>query len=94
MTIDFGNGYRLVPFDSRNYKLQHFHAPNPNNPSLKSDEPKWNDTGNYFQQVGAAARFVWEAALREKDVSVGVAGALLLMAEEADRIKAAIGAAA
>ena len=64
-TIDLGGSYRLVVMDERNWKLQHLHVPASNN-GRGGTEAKWNDTGNYFQQLGPALAFVFERRMREE----------------------------
>lgn len=64
-TIDLGGSYRLVVMDERNWKLHHLHVPASNNGRGRS-EPKWHDTGNYFQRLGAALAYVFERRAREE----------------------------
>ena len=64
-TIDLGGSYRLAVMDERNWKLQHLHVPASNN-GRGGTEAKWHDTGNYFQQLGAALAFVFERRMREE----------------------------
>ena len=64
-TIDLGGSYRLVVMDERNWKLQRLHVPASNN-GRGGTEAKWNDTGNYFQQLGAALAYVFERRMREE----------------------------
>ena len=64
-TIDLGGSYRLVVMDERNWKLQHLHVPASNN-GRGGSEAKWHDTGNYFQQFGAALAYVYERRMRDE----------------------------
>ena len=63
--IDLGGGYRLAVMDDRNWKLQHHHVAASNN-SRGGSAAKWHDTGNYFQQLGAALAYVFERRMREE----------------------------
>lgn len=65
-TIDLGGGYRMRRFDSRNWMLQQWKAPDPSNGRAKSTDPSWRDTGNYFQRLGQALAFVFERRMREE----------------------------
>lgn len=65
--IHLGCGYRLHRLNSMNWELEHWHAPNPNNPKNKSTEPKWNKCDRYYQSISAALRAVYELSLREDD---------------------------
>lgn len=64
-TIDLGGSYRLAVMDERNWKLQHLHIPASNN-GRGGTEAKWYDTGNYFQQLGAALAYAFERRMREE----------------------------
>ena len=64
-SIDLGGGYRLAVLDDRNWKLQHWHVAASNN-GRGGTEAKWHDTGNYFQQLGAALAFVLERRMRDE----------------------------
>lgn len=64
-TIELGGGYRLVAHDERNWRLQHWHVPASNN-GRGGSEAKWHDTGNYFQQLGAALAYAFERRMREE----------------------------
>lgn len=63
--IDLGGGYRLAVMDDRNWKLQHWHVAASNN-GRGGSAAKWHDTGNYFQQLGAALAYVFERRMREE----------------------------
>lgn len=60
MIIKLGNGYRIRRFDSRNWTLDHFHAPNANNRFTKDTEPKWYRIKVYFSNLGYALRWCYE----------------------------------
>lgn len=64
--IHLGHGYRLVRGDSRNWSMQHWHAPDPDNPNTKNEAAGWYPTGNYFQRLDAAVLWVYERALNEE----------------------------
>lgn len=57
--------YRLVVFDARNWKLQEWREPSASR-DAKDRSPRWFDTGNYFQQLGAALAYVFERRVREE----------------------------
>lgn len=78
MLIDFGFNYRLVPFDSRNWKLQQLRRANKPYLLKGEDEERWYDTGNYFQHLDQAVAYVYERVLREDgaDESMGLGEAL------------------
>lgn len=64
-TIEIGGGYRLVARDSRNWALQNYRASAPKN-GRGDGGAKWHETGNYFQQLGAALAYVFERRMREE----------------------------
>lgn len=65
-TIELGGGYRLAVADERNWKLQHWHEPDPSNPKTTRSGARWYDTGNYFQRLGPALAFVLERRMRDE----------------------------
>ena len=66
--IELGGGYRLAVADERNWKLQHWHEPDPSNPKTTRSGARWYDTGNYFQKLGTALAHVFERRMREEGV--------------------------
>ena len=64
-TIDLGGGYRIAVMDERNWKLQVHRAAAECN-LTKDMSAKWRDTGNYFQQLGAALAYAFERRMREE----------------------------
>lgn len=66
--IELGGGYRLAVADERNWKLQHWHEPDPSNPKTTRSGARWYDTGNFFQQLGSALAFVFERRVRDEGV--------------------------
>ena len=64
-TIRLCERYRLVVFDARNWKLQEWREPSASR-EAKDRSARWFDTGNYFQQLGAALAFVFERRMREE----------------------------
>lgn len=88
MIVTFGN-WRLVPYDERNWALEHFHAPRTNNPRASS-APKWNRRGEYFQTVGAALRRVLELEARADGGDLSLAEAAERFERIADNLAAAV----
>lgn len=64
--VDLGGGYRLAVRDEWNWKLQKLREPSARNGRAKSFEPRWCDTGNFFQSLGHALAFVFERRMREE----------------------------
>lgn len=65
MTVTIGE-WRLVPYDKRNWTLEHWHASTKTNQHAKAGgEPKWHGCGEYFQSVGMALSRIFEYALRD-----------------------------
>lgn len=64
-TIRLCERYRLVVFDARNWKLQQWREPSASR-EASDRSPRWFDTGNYFQTLGAALAFVFERRMREE----------------------------
>lgn len=64
-TIRLCERYRLVVFDSRNWKLQEWRKPNASR-EAKDRSARWFDTGNYFQSLGPALAFVLERRMRDE----------------------------
>lgn len=66
--IQFGE-WRLVPYDERNWALEHREAVQ-DGPRLKDKsrvgQLEWRRTGNYFQTLECALRFVVDRELRER----------------------------
>lgn len=65
-TIRLCERYRLAAFDARNWKLQELREPHAGNGRARDMAPRWFDTGNFFQQLGAALAFVLERRVREE----------------------------
>ena len=63
--IDLGGGYRLARFDARNWKLQEWREPSAIR-EVSDRSPRWFDTGNFFQTVGAALAYVFERRMRDE----------------------------
>lgn len=68
--IEICDGWRLRRFDSRNWALQEFRAPNMANGRAKSAEPSWRDTGDYYQSLGPALAAVFERRMRDEGPEV------------------------
>lgn len=66
-TILICERYRLVVFDARNWKLQEWREPSASRETADRS-PRWFDTGNFFQTLGAALAFVHERRMREEGV--------------------------
>ena len=64
-TIRLCERYRLVVFDARNWKLQEWREPSASR-EAKDRSARWFDTGNFFQQLGAALAYVFERRMREE----------------------------
>ena len=64
-TIRLCERYRLVVFDSRNWKLQEWREPSASR-DVKDRSPRWFDTGNYFQKLGSALAHVFERRMLEE----------------------------
>lgn len=66
--IQFGE-WRLAPYDERNWALEHREVVT-DNPRLKDKsrigQLEWKRTGNYFQSLDGALRFVVDRELRER----------------------------
>ena len=63
--IDLGGGYRLARFDARNWKLQQWREPSASR-EASDRSPRWFDTGNFFQTIGAALAHVLERRMRDE----------------------------
>lgn len=65
MTITIGE-WRLVPYDKRNWTLEHWHSSTKTNQHAKKGAPpKWHGCGEYFQSIGMALSRIFEYALRD-----------------------------
>lgn len=71
--IQFGD-WRLAPYDERNWALEHREVVT-DNPRLKDKSRvgklEWKRTGNYFQSLDGALRFVVDRELRERHAKRG-----------------------
>lgn len=63
MIINIGNDYRIRRYDARNWTLDQFKAPNPNNRFTKGTDPRWVHVGVYFGTLDSALRWAYEHAL-------------------------------
>ena len=65
MTVTIGE-WRLVPYDKRNWTLEHWHSSTKTNQHAKAGgEPKWHSCGEYFQSIGMALNRIFEYVLRD-----------------------------
>ena len=63
MIINIGDDYRIRRYDARNWTLDQFKAPDPNNRFTKGTDPRWVHIGVYFGTLDAALRWAYEHAL-------------------------------
>lgn len=76
MIVNITETLRLVRRDAFNMELEEFRQPDPSNRNAKSAEPKWVKTGNYFQSLGSALKFVHDRLVRDDDGEYGLSDAV------------------
>lgn len=76
MIVNITETLRLVRRDALNMELEEFRHPDQTRRNAKNDEPRWVKTGNYFQSLGSALRFVHDRLVRDDGGEYGLADAV------------------
>lgn len=76
MIVNITETLRLVRRDALNMELEEFRQLDLNNRNEKSAGPRWMKTGNYFQSLGPALKFVHDRLVRDDDGEYGLADAV------------------